>query len=282
MRAFVCSKDRAATISTYQVLQALGVDVAVVVHNQEQFADYLAAGRVPHTALRISNTPADAYGLTRQREYVCRRLADPGEWFIFADDNIHGITVHPAAATNLNGLGIGVFGPRDAQAQARADLATPATPASWQAVTSYLVDVATGCGAHLVGFATNDNPAFRNQHLRTIGYVSGKLMLWHNDPAFDWDHTITMEDYRNSAEHLLNYGAVLVDNWTRPVAGHYEPGGMGTYDERIPYRQRDVQRLLQMYPGFFRVKDRKGFVPGTDLALVPTSHKQLAKLRGLS
>ena len=42
---------------------------------------------------------------------------------------------------------------------------------------------------------------------------------------------------------------------------------MGTYEERVPVRQRDVAELLKRFPGLFDVKEREGFAPNTDLRL---------------
>jgi hypothetical protein len=133
-------------------------------------------------------------------------------------------------------------------------------------------------GAHVAGFATNSNPFFRSKKFRSIGYVVGKLMLWHNVP-FTWDHTVSMEDFRNTAEQTLLHGAVCINNYVFPVAGHYEAGGMGPYDARVAHRLDDVQRLLLRYPGFFRVRNRKGFVRNTDLAVRMTNAKQVAYWR---
>ena len=87
------------------------------------------------------------------------------------------------------------------------------------------------------------------------------------------------EDFRNTAEHLCRYGAVLINNYIFPVANHYEGGGMGTYQERIPVRKQDVRLLMEKYPGLFRIKDRSGFEPATDLALRLHTPKQIQAWR---
>ncbi len=76
-----------------------------------------------------------------------------------------------------------------------------------------------------------------------------------------------MEDFYHTAMHLKMYGAAVVNNFCRPKAGHYEEGGMGKYADRVPVRQQDVIKLMEMFPNLFRVKNRKGFIDNSDLQL---------------
>lgn len=262
MKVFIPSKNRPETISTHRLFH--DCERYVLVHNREQRDAYAAAG-VPEAWLHVTDTEPDACGLTRQREWALKNLAGRDEWVCFADDNIraltgvHGMLYHEETLSTRDGRGAKWW--RDAFAR------------EWPG-WRFLDVVAPDCiaeaeqlGARLVGFSVTENPFFRGRKFRPVGYVIGKLMLWKHEPEFPWDHTVTMEDFRNTAEHLLRYGRVLVNNFLWPRAGHYEPGGMGTYDQRIIHRKRDVVRLLEQYPGLFRRKDRKGFVPGTELAL---------------
>jgi len=94
-----------------------------------------------------------------------------------------------------------------------------------------------------------------------------------------FDHTITMEDFRNTADHLLRFGSVAINNFMFPVANHYQKGGMGSYDERIPFRKMDVRRLLFLYGNLFRIKDRKGFESNTDLQIAIHNRDSLEQWR---
>ena len=133
-----------------------------------------------------------------------------------------------------------------------------------------------------------DNCFFRGKKFRSVGYVIGKLMLWKKDSRFRFDHTITMEDFRNTAENLLRFGSVVINNYVFPSAKHYQSGGMGTWKERVPFRMQDIKRLLFLYKGLFLPKDRKMVDPETkeevllsnyDLRMRLTNSKQISAWR---
>jgi hypothetical protein len=222
----------------------------------------------------VSGVKADAYGLTRQREWVIQNLVHPGEWFVFADDNIRSLTAVGDVFYDMPEIPAENF-PRQ---MLKALYATPCDASRFERIAQDTIVYAQTVGAQLCGFAVVDNYFFRGKKFRQVGYVIGKLMLMQQN-TIPFDHTITMEDFRNTAEHLLVNGAVVVNNYLFPVAGHYEAGGMGKYAERVPYRQRDVLALLAQYPGLFRVHNRDGFEPNTDLALRLHSPEQIQRWR---
>lgn len=271
MKVIIPTKNRANIISTHDVFKDL--EVYVLVHNEQQSRAYRAAGFVGN--LIVTNTPADAFGVTRQREWACQKLASPGEWFIFGDDNIISLTCLPPPYYDRDQIDA-----RSAKgATMRALFSSPLNARDFASViVPDCIAKAETVGAHMVGFATTANPYFRGSKWSTAGFVIGKLMLWHNVP-FKWDHTITMEDFRNSAAHLLEFGAVLINRYCAPVARHYQTGGHGPYASRVPYRLADCRKLIAQYPGLLKIKNRPGFVPGTDLQVVLHSPQQIARWR---
>jgi len=258
MRIFVPSKNRAKTIRTHKLFPT----ATVIVHSQEEADAYERAQ--PGIHLAVSGVKADSYGLTRQREWVCKNLARKNEWFVFADDNVRSL--------------IGVVDPFYEQASLPVKMEEGAL---WRPrfnalcsgerfLTTVVPDTIEFCkrvGAHLAGFATTDNIVFRREKFGRCGYVIGKLMVWHNVPDFPFDHTISMEDFYHTAINLVRYGVCVINRYVFPRSTHYQKGGMGTYEERIPVRQKDVAVLLRRFPGLLEVKDREGFAPNTDLRL---------------
>jgi len=270
LRVYIPTKNRADIISTHRVLD--GFDWQVVVHDEQQRAAYLGGG-IPEDRIVVSNTPGDVFGLTRQREFVCRQLVKPGEWFLFADDNVKEFVAVDDAHWRYGELP--VQDGRDWNPVFKASCDNERL----QSRLEECIEVAEKTGACVVGFATTDNYFFLGKKYRQVGYVIGKVMLWKNDPSFSFDHTITMEDFRNTAQHLLQFGCVLVCNYIIPRANHYQHGGMGSYDERLSWRLQDVKMLLKQYPGLFRVHDRKGFAYGSDLSIKLSNLKQVSAWR---
>lgn len=272
MRVFIPTKGRAQVINSHLLFS--GMDVTIVVHNAAERADYLRNPTIRPEQVLVSETLMDRAGLTRQREWIMNTLVRPGEWFVFADDNIQRILAVPQPYYEKSLLNALEYAPEARKRIFRQD----AQPEHLRFAFEESIQAAQYIGAQMVGFAVTDHTLSRGRKYRTLGYVIGKMLLMqHNTIPFD--HTITMEDFRNTAEHLLHNGSVLINNFVVPMAKHYQSGGMGTYGERIAYRQADVFHLLQLYPGLFRVKQREGFAPNTDLAMKITTPKGLQAWR---
>lgn len=272
MRVFIPTKGRYDTISTHQVFD--GADYYIVVHSDKERAQYITNPTVEAAHVVVSGVKADACGLTRQREWVCENCVEPDEWFIFADDNIKALTAVAEGYYESKRLPVqDGNGPIWKEVYSRT-----CSVERFMEIAQETRKVAERVGAHWCGFATTPNYYFRGTKWRYAGYVIGKLTVSHN-VGVPFDHTISMEDFNNTAEHLYRFGAVAINNFAWPVAGHYEGGGMGHYEERVPIRKQDVQMLLRKWPGLFRVKNRPGFELDTDLALRIHSSKQIAKWR---
>lgn len=278
MKVLIPSYNRHRTISTHKCFA--GCDYTVLVHSMEQLTKYGVYRKdtgLDMDRVRVTDTPP---GLTRQREWGMHNLTTPGEWFVFADDNIRQLTALDPSGEEYWQDEL----PEQATMQQTSALYRPMLRCriSTGDLNDIFADTVAKCksvGARLAGFSLTDNPAFRLKKWRTAGYAIGKLMVWQHQDDFPWNHSISMEDFYHTAVCLLRDGAVVVNNYVWPVAGHYEPGGMGPYEERIPQRIEDVKVLMDHFLGLFRVKERKGFFPGTELQLRLHSPKQVAAWR---
>lgn len=134
-------------------------------------------------------------------------------------------------------------------------------------------------GIHYAGMAVVDNYYFRSVKYRYVGYVISKAAMIHN-VGVPYDPNVTaMDDYAFTAEHLKRFGKVLINNYLFPVAGHYEPGGIGTYQERQPAKIKDSEYLMRKYPGLFRYKSKKGCHPKAELQVRFTTLSQVESWR---
>lgn len=286
MKIFIPTKGRPVRISTHKYFPS----AYVVVHNEQEAEQYRANATIDPKRILISGAKTDAFGLTRQREWVCQTQAKKNEWILFADDNIYYLlamdkehygfpeVLLTADHTRLSEEEKATARKEGAIWRPRFNTRVPVE----RFLREIVPDTVSHCeiiGAHLAGFSLTDNILFRRKKFVDVGYVIGKLMLWHNTGHVPFDHTVTMEDFYHTAENLKRYGVCVVNNFVavRPTNCHYLPGGMGTYDERVPYRKRDVETLLARYPGMLAVKDREGFVPGTDLRLLLHSREDVQR-----
>jgi glycosyltransferase involved in cell wall biosynthesis len=206
-------------------------------------------------------------GIPFQRQWVLDNLVGKNEWFCFADDNIQYFTAVHEPQYNEEYC-------KDREAFAkRADM-------EW--VHSILNDTqrkADEIGAKFCGFAVVDNYFFREKKWRMVGHVIQKIALINNVGIRYHPNVLSMGDYYYTAENLLRYGKVLINNYLFPIAKHYQSGGIGTYEERVPKKIHDCAFLIAEYPDMFRYKVKAGCHPLAELQLRFTSEKQVLQWR---
>lgn len=270
---FIPTKGRPRTINTHLVFP----DAKIVVHNDDERSVYLANPTIDPSRVYVSGvpTPPDLSGLVRQREWIARNLAPKGRWFVFADDDI--LTLTAVADPLYRSAELDVQ--HGDQRRWAAVFDTPCSPERFQEIATETIEYAERWGARLCGFALVRNHFFRATKLRPVGYAEGTLTLQKND-GLTFDPECGREDIRTTADHLLRFGAVVVNNYVFPIQlPHYSKGGLGTYAERVEVNRRSVQKLLGRYSGLLRVRDAKGFEPRTDVCLRLHTHEQVRKWR---
>lgn len=252
MKIFVPSWRRPDSMTTPSLLQACGITNYKVVVRETEYDAYLRGGTPKKNLLVVG---ADD-GLNAARE-ATRLLLRKGEWCLQMDDNVLGFVQCQRR-----------FYDRHAEVPLAAD-ETMVTRAKWQTKMNERVDF-TGfmyvvedtlreCeerGAYLAGFSAHDNPAFRFRKFTDVGYVCGKTMLMRNQ-GLPWCQSTESsgEDYALTAAHLYDNGRVLINKWAHPMRKHYQPGGCGPYEERLPAMQRAQQELSARYGELFGIKN---------------------------
>lgn len=276
---WVPSKGRADHLATPGAL-AGRLDagrLTVVVHSAAERLRYrMANPQLPPECIVASETdPTPPGGKLRQFEWIFREAKmRRGEWCVLADDNIRTITALPPPYYDELAM------TAEEAAALRPAFAEPVDDARWLAICADTARYAERVGAWHAGFATTDNPFFRARKFRAVGWVIGKLTLWRYDPAFRIDTSYgPMDDKWTTAEHLLRYGAVAINNYVKPVSRHYEAGGHGPIAQRGRWCAHMVPRLLAAYPGLYRIKDRPDGPPDSDLAVRLTTRAQVASWR---
>lgn len=202
---------------------------------------------------RITVTDGEL-GIAGARE-SCRGLVEPGEWCLQMDDNIRGFTAaDPDFYHQHDQLAIAP-GCRPTRAQYDLALNRPVTFARfYEQILVDSIREAASRGSNVCAFSAFENPAFRYRKWNDVSYTQNKCVLLRNT-GMSWDQSNghdTMEEYALLAAHLSEYGRVLVNKWAQPVAGHYEPGGLGPYEERLPAKRLACTDIMERYPGLFR------------------------------
>lgn len=257
MKVFIPSTGTPSRLFTHNAFPK-HVELTAVFHNVEQSLGFINMDdwtAKNHVLISGVNT-----GYIGQMQWI-ENLVKEGEWFLKADDNIRAF--------------IGADGNALSQETA------------WQIINE-AINEAEKRGAKLVGFATVDNPFFRKAKYRDVGFCMGKMYAQKKVSGITPSGTI-LDDYERTAQHLERFGRVLVDNSLHSKSKHYEKGGIGTWDERLPQKMKSVKYLMERFPGLYRIKEKAGKEHGSEMQMRFTSLDQverwrivLPKLRGMN
>lgn len=264
------SKGRSETIKTHKLLDSIGLDYKIILHNESERNDYLKNKTINPDKILVSNAP---FGILNQRMWIWDNLIEDGEWFITMDDNIDHFT---ALSDDLYYNTIISELEPNLKSKFETNISTKRAFEIFEETKSKAEEI----GACLCGFATVDNFYFRTKKWRDVGYVITKLAIIKKTKYIKYDPKLeAMEDYGFTAQNLLKFGKVLINNYLFPIAGHYEKGGIGTYSERTPRKVIDCEYLMIKYPGLFRYKVKSGCHPKAELQIRFTSSKQVFEWR---
>lgn len=251
---YVPSKGRSQTISTHALLE--GIDYTIVVHNEQEKEAYLKNESISANRLVVSHQP---YEISLQRQWILNRVP-VDSWLIMMDDNIKRFTALEEPYYWEPSV------PVEGHVEFRKRFARPITAQELLHYIGLDIAYADQVGAHLIGFGHNDNYFYRNKKYSFVGHVVGKLVavkksvLQYNPCVF------TIDDLEFTAQHLLRFGKVLLNKYIYPVAEHYQPGGLGTYEQREKRRIEDCRYMMHCYPGLYRYKQVPGKHPHQDIS----------------
>lgn len=264
---YIPSYNRASTIKTTKYLDRTNVPYKVLLHSDDCRKNYLDAGIVKNENIIVTHAP---FGITNQRNWMVDNLAKQGEWYISLDDNIRGFkrVVDKYYETNKKlDVTRKDITQQDFNHEIEADELIELMEKD--------IRLCDELNIEYLGFATVDNFFFNSKKYKTVGYVISKAVaIKYAGLRYDINLE-AMEDFGYCAEQLKKNNAVLINSWIKPIAGHYEAGGIGTYEQRVPRKIVDCEYLMRKYPNLFRYKEKKGCHPKAELQIRFHNPKQV-------
>lgn len=273
MKIFVNSLNRPDTISVHRLLDESGLDYTLILHSEEQRERYLQNPTISPEKILVSNQPV---GMALNRNWLLENLVEDGEWYLILDDNITEFQAVPQPEYELPEL------PVQAQPELYKKLyERPITARQFvEEVCEPSIVEAERIGAKLVGFGSTTNFFFRARKYRHVGYVIGKTQLIKKTSLrYDLSGVQAMDDYLWTAQNLETFGKVLINNYAVALKKHYAPGGIGTYEQRLPAKLRECAWLMERFPGLFRYKEKAGCDPKAEIQIRFSSPAQVEKWR---
>ena len=220
---YIPSYNRANTIKTTKYLDSDDIPYKVLLHSENCKKEYLKYGIVKEENILVTNAP---FGITNQRNWILKNLAQWGKWYISLDDNIDGfkkvVDKYYVLKKKINVEHSNVK---------QEDYNDPLKANKFIKLLEDDIKLADSLNIEYVGFATVDNYFFNPKKYKTVGYVISKACaIKYMGLTYDI-RLEAMEDFGFCAEQLIKNNAVLINSWIKPIAGHYEKGGIGTYEQ---------------------------------------------------
>lgn len=266
---YIPSYNRAETITTTKWLDKSDIDYRVLLHTENCKKDYIKAGVVKAENIIVTNAEK---GITNQRNWITKNLAVKGDWYISFDDNIRTFNRF-IDKYYYNAKTIDVDDPNINASVSKQEM----TAKEYIKLLYDDIKIAEQIKAEYIGYASVDNYYFNTKKYKAVGYVISKAVaIKYKGLKYD-KNLEAMEDFGYCAEQLIKNNCVLINAWIKPKAGHYEKGGIGTYDERVPRKIIDCEYLMKKYPNFFRYKKKKGCHPKAELQIRFNNPKQIIK-----
>jgi len=268
-KIFIPSYNRPEEIKTLRNLK--GYDPTIVLHSDEQLQMYKQYN--PDLKYVVTDIPVGEYGVIRTRNFIQDNLVEDGEWFIMFDDNNHKITKVDDDHYGFQSLDV------KSDKKYQQIYNQEVTLNEIEHLIMRDIKMAERTGVHHISYAPNENYFFRPNKYRNIGYTKGNATITKKD-GVRWDENLkSMCDYTYPCQQLVKYGRVLINYFICFHKKHYSPGGIGTYDSRLPMKLHDTEYLMKKYEGLLRYSVKKGMHPQSDLTFRITNMNSFKKWR---
>lgn len=243
MEIYIPSYNRPDIISTHKLLGDL--PYKIVVDDEIQKGYYLMNKTIlPENIIVMGGKK---HGIVSVRSFV-GSLAKNGEWYVMLDDIATRITWNPSREDFLDTKN---------NKRLKKDFENNCSPKDLLSVFEEMIKFAEGENIYLCGFSTTPNFFFRGKHYSFVSNVKGVAEIIRKTDI-DWDENCyTMEEYDFTAKHLKAHGKVLVNNFVHFHKVHYQKGGIGTYEERLPLKIKHSKYIMEKYPGLFYQPNKK-------------------------
>jgi hypothetical protein len=137
-------------------------------------------------------------------------------------------------------------------------------------VLNELIGVLPKCdvmGVKLVGLNSTGNPFYAKKKYSKYGLVDGRCFAIKKTDFKFHSEINTIPDYYATLYHLTKYGGNLILNYCFLDFERYGKGGLGSVNERIKDKIKDVSLLKSLYPNNVKIKDKPKQPKGSHLII---------------
>ncbi len=242
MRKFVVSKGSVPRIKTHKIVK----DATWVVHTDEQRDALWAMPGFECEDILVHGLPDGM--LVDVRDWIERELVRDTSWYCSMDDNIERIEM--VIPEIYHGGDDHCY--KGADEVDRDEFRHQVTTSKeLDELLLELVEQSALLRTNYAGFGWLENPFFRKRKWQNQGYVKGKLFVKRPDTQpWRWrPEIVLMNDHAKTFDTIARYGAAVVNHWVYVHHTRFEPGGLGSYEERLPRRLVTCAALYETFAG---------------------------------
>lgn len=205
MKVFTFFYNRFATATTSKALSENGIDHTVLIHNDNDLAQFVKGGTIHGDAVVTNN----GKGLAYQRN-TALDMMDLGEWAVFMCDDFQKIYSFPKEYITSQTRKIVVT--QQNQHIYRFRQHNEISLKEMFTFFPKLIELAEHNNIHLIGFGLHDNPRNLQNKFTTRGLADGRFWLVKKSTyKFDLNAQL-IDDVAWTAENLVRHKNVLVLN----------------------------------------------------------------------
>jgi len=130
-----------------------------------------------------------------------------------------------------------------------------------------IIPKADEAGVRLIGLNSTGNPFYSQKKYSKFGLIDGRAFAIKKTD-FRWHKGIsTITDYYVTIYHLKKYGGNLILNHTYMDFDRYKPKGLGSVQERVPDKLKDIKVIQTLFPDNVVIKDKPNQPKGSHIVI---------------
>lgn len=255
MRVIIPTRAHVARMHTHDLFRP--EDVTFVVASQHDADQLPTRGHRSEVVITgLSTQLGGIHSVAQTRDWISQNLLEEGEWALLCDDNIRQLTCVADPFYRYERL---------------SGLLYSKSSSEWREIFSHPVDdpmvlaeeIRSKCeevGTIFGGLSGEDNYFYRTTKWSMYSYTKTKFAVWRNDRSLSWSpfDGCMFEDFVMTAQVVAKYGCVANNRFARMHNPYWEAGGIGSFEERRPHLERNVEWLLAKFPGLLKqYKDQR-------------------------
>lgn len=268
MNIFIRSHGRALEHRTFDMVRSIpGTTTTMIVDSVKERDSYLRLKPKLEGHIVAAGLPPSPQNHILVLNWILVNLAPRNEWSMYMDDNLRDWQMWDEGLDGMRHV-TEIPGWPEYYAQKRLRVSMPAAKFVGEMIAD--LKIADAFGYKLYGTASSQSPFARARRYAFTGFVQCKCFAMKQEEGVLYDLGVHIrEEYDMTALHHWMHGGVLINRWLYAHRCHFQKGGIGNRESRMPGYLHDSEYLRTKYPGFFTTNNKRTAAgEGAELRLV--------------